>query len=334
MRLTGERQSQLTLHRAIELGLLLEREPTLKLPAAAQRLGISVGWARRLRAILETELGVLLQYHQAKGVWQVIRRGQLPYVHVTAEDVEALMITLDEIRVRTDGLLAPRALDAVRRLGLEVLGDAYGEVTRRYLRAGAGAFHETEGETYQVLRQAVARRQRVRVNYDSAHSQQVEAFFADPQALFFAETALYVDVVVQPQEEERMLRVQRISRIRSHGQAPAYPAYDFARRRRFMFRAYGPKLKQTEPIAVTLELTGSAARFVGEVHWHETQEVVRMKDGRLRISFTVWNPDEVIWWSARWGAECRVIEPAAVVTSARRWWSEAARAQGVLDVQG
>ena len=58
-----------------------------------------------------------------------------------------------------------------------------------------------------------------------------------------------------------------------------------------------------------IEFTKEAAALVTETHWHKTQEVKRLPNGRAVLSFTVDGLDEILWWVLGWSGRAKVIRP-------------------------
>jgi predicted DNA-binding transcriptional regulator YafY len=64
-----------------------------------------------------------------------------------------------------------------------------------------------------------------------------------------------------------------------------------------------------ESYDVELEFTRDAAALVTETVWHKTQQVKRLPDGRVIMSFKVDGLEEVVWWVLSWSGRVKVIQP-------------------------
>jgi predicted DNA-binding transcriptional regulator YafY len=64
---------------------------------------------------------------------------------------------------------------------------------------------------------------------------------------------------------------------------------------------------------VVIEFSRDKAMLVSARQWHPTQELERLADGRLRVSFTCTNLAPVVSWVLEWGPHARVVEPDELV---------------------
>ena len=62
-------------------------------------------------------------------------------------------------------------------------------------------------------------------------------------------------------------------------------------------------------IDVELLFSKSAAAWVKDKLWHTSQEMLLMKDGRLRVELKVADTDELTGWILGFGSQIRVIRP-------------------------
>ncbi len=65
-----------------------------------------------------------------------------------------------------------------------------------------------------------------------------------------------------------------------------------------------------EPEIVVLEFEPEAGRWVAEEHWHRSQQVESLSDGRVRVTFRVGVTPEMVNWILYYGGRVRVVEPA------------------------
>ncbi|MDQ7825437.1 MAG: WYL domain-containing protein [Candidatus Eremiobacteraeota bacterium] len=79
---------------------------------------------------------------------------------------------------------------------------------------------------------------------------------------------------------------------------------------------------ESEPEEVVVEFSGSATRYIREIHYHHTQKVSDLPGGRLRFSVEVMAPQLMVNWILSFGGLAVVIEPGslreAVAGEARR----------------
>lgn len=64
-----------------------------------------------------------------------------------------------------------------------------------------------------------------------------------------------------------------------------------------------------EPETVILEFEPEAGRWVAEEHWHRSQQVTGLPDGRVRVTFHVGVTPEMVNWILYYGGRVRVAAP-------------------------
>ncbi len=94
-------------------------------------------------------------------------------------------------------------------------------------------------------------------------------------------------------------------------------------------RAWGVMYGDEQPVTVRLRFSFSATRRLKETLWHPTQDIKDTPDG------SVWTAQigdiiEIENWIRGWGADCEVLEPAALRESIISHVRQMARMYGVL----
>jgi len=102
----------------------------------------------------------------------------------------------------------------------------------------------------------------------------------------------------------------------SRMQAPELPSRTFTRRPR---ESWHPLLEETfgifqgaDPMEVTLRFTPFRARWIREQLWHPSQKITNLAGGGLELSFPVADFREVKMKILQFGADVKVIKPAAL----------------------
>lgn len=91
--------------------------------------------------------------------------------------------------------------------------------------------------------------------------------------------------------------------------------------------AFGPHLPDSaEPHRVVVDFSAEKAHLVSSREWHPTQEVTRLPQGRVRLSFLVPSLAPIVSWVLEWGPHARAIAPSSLVEEVVREL-DAARAQ-------
>jgi predicted DNA-binding transcriptional regulator YafY len=78
--------------------------------------------------------------------------------------------------------------------------------------------------------------------------------------------------------------------------------------------AFGPHLvDDSGPYEVTVEFSAAKAMLAASRTWHDTQQIVTLRDGRVRISFRVPQLAPVVSWILEWGPHARALAPDDLV---------------------
>lgn len=82
--------------------------------------------------------------------------------------------------------------------------------------------------------------------------------------------------------------------------------------------AFGPHIGEPDmQHEVVVEFSREKAVLVASRTWHREQRIETLRDGRVRLSFTVPNMTQVRSWILEWGPHARVIGPPALVEQVR-----------------
>jgi predicted DNA-binding transcriptional regulator YafY len=69
---------------------------------------------------------------------------------------------------------------------------------------------------------------------------------------------------------------------------------------------------------IEIEFDAEAGELVEEIRWHATQEIERLKDGRVLFRATVSGLEEVKFWVLGFGPRAKVLKPKQLVEEIRR----------------
>ncbi len=75
-----------------------------------------------------------------------------------------------------------------------------------------------------------------------------------------------------------------------------------------------------------VEFSAEKAHLVSSREWHPTQEVTKLPQGRVRLSFLAPSLAPIVSWVLEWGPHARAIAPSGLVEQVVREL-DAARAQ-------
>ena len=105
-----------------------------------------------------------------------------------------------------------------------------------------------------------------------------------------------------------LFNLSRMSKVRLTEQAFDYAGSGFAPKAYFAttFGTY----HTSESHHVVIEFSGFAAKLVRERHWHDSQKLTDLPDGRLRLELDISHLDDICPWVLSWGAQAKAVAPA------------------------
>jgi predicted DNA-binding transcriptional regulator YafY len=84
--------------------------------------------------------------------------------------------------------------------------------------------------------------------------------------------------------------------------------------RKLLQRGFGPHIGDTDAThEVTIEFSREKALLASSREWHVTQQLAKLPDGRLRLTFSCADLAPVVSWILEWGPHARVTEPSELV---------------------
>jgi predicted DNA-binding transcriptional regulator YafY len=203
---------------------------------------------------------------------------------------EALALATAKLRAMAAGDLATLAA------GIEAAVDGAGLGVKDY---------RPHKETILRLVDAIIRRRRCALRYQSPASPTERSYEYEPYRLLTVSGGLYCLGKVPPYENITTLAVDRIAVINIlESEFALDPDFDVARYRR---EAFG--VEWEKPENVTVRFTADQAPYVRERQWHPTQHIRELRDGRLELTFRAGGTFEITRWVLGWGDAAEVITP-------------------------
>jgi predicted DNA-binding transcriptional regulator YafY len=168
------------------------------------------------------------------------------------------------------------------------------------------ADHSKHHETLRTVQSALIDRKQLVGRYKSPYDEQSVQLRLTPYRLCLVKQAWYLVAAPIDSNEPRTYRIARFKTLRRRD-APASIPDDFDLREHFgdAWTVFRGKSKYQ----VEIEFSKEAVELVLETTWHATQEVQRLKDGSVRLSFRVDGLDEIVHWVLGWSGRAKVIAP-------------------------
>jgi len=176
-------------------------------------------------------------------------------------------------------------------------------------------------ETILHLVEAILRRGRCEVEYQSPAADAPKAYSYDPYRLLSVAGGLYCVGKVPPHDNLTTLAVDRVRTLRvTDAKFQVDPAFDADRYRRESFGVVWEK-----PMDVTIRFSADQAPYVRERIWHPTQRIRDLPDGRLDLTFHAGGQFEIARWVLGWGDAAEVLAPRILRQEVKRLLISAAR---------
>jgi proteasome accessory factor B len=175
--------------------------------------------------------------------------------------------------------------------------------------AGLGAKdYRPHKETILRLVDAIIRRRRCALEYQSPASPAKKSYEYEPYRLFTVSGGLYCLGKVPPYENVTTLAVDRIASIKIlESEFTVDTGFSVGRYRQEAFGVVWEKPKN-----ITVRFTADQAPYVRERQWHPTQRIRELRDGRLELTFRAGGTFEIIRWVLGWGDAAEVVRPGSL----------------------
>jgi len=169
-----------------------------------------------------------------------------------------------------------------------------------------GPRNAADGRTLDLLRQAILSMRRIRFIYPTRAGTDVEHLLI-PYGLLFGRSTFLLARKTR-HKEPLLWRLDRIQDL-SVTDVPGAPPDDFDLEA-FAARSFG--IYQEDPSEVVLRFTASAANSARGMHFHVTQQLFELPDGRLEVRFTAGGLLEMVHHLFTWGTAVEIVAPLAL----------------------
>ena len=294
--------------RSLDILNLIQSRGQWDLKAIAAELEWSERTIRRDLEVLEL-VGVPY-YKDEKGYYRVrADYNKFPALALTAD--EALGQVLATALTEAPGLdIGPGAKPTTRKLAAssqkilqDILEDARRLVEVIDLKL---ADHSKHREAVQTVQFALLHRRQVTGIYESPYEEKPLRLVVHPYRLCLVKQAWYVIGHIHGEAEAKTFRIARFKSLRAT-EAPSVVPEQFDLREHFG-NAWSVFRGDTR-YDIELLFEPEAAQVVTETIWHHTQQVKRVKGGRITLRFQVDGLDEILNWILSWSGKVTVVKP-------------------------
>lgn len=284
-----------------------------------EKLGVSWATLKRDLNYLKDRLNAPIIYDRDLGGYRFETEGkrvgpqyELPGLWFSAEEIHALL-TMQHLlsNLDTGGLLGPQIKPLLARLtGLLGAADNPAEEVQRRIRIQTVGAREFHLDHFQSVGSALLRRKRLVIRYHARGTDDTTEREVSPQRLVHYRDNWYLDAWCHMRNDLRAFAVDAIE----HAEILDKRAKDVADKRLDEILGSGYGIFSGDDVSwATLRFTPERARWVAAERWHPRQEARLLKDGgyELRIPYT--DDRELIMDIMKYGADCAVVSPKALV---------------------
>ena len=164
------------------------------------------------------------------------------------------------------------------------------------------------------LIEAITKRRKCLVTYDSANTQKENKFYIEPEKLLSYHSGLYLIFYVRTQNEFWLLAVHRILDMEVFDDVfPNDHPFD---EEEFVKNRFG--LFSGKPENIKLKFDKSIRHYIEHNHWHATQKLSNDKKGNLILEMETAVTPELISWILGWNKNVLVMKPKGLIEEIRK----------------
>lgn len=162
------------------------------------------------------------------------------------------------------------------------------------------------GEYLIVLSESIARGKRVKLTYYTFARDQWTDRELSPRAIRFHNGCYYLIAYCHYRKAHRYFALNRMENLKGTGR-DSYLDEHF-NVQTFFQESFGLE-RDTESYRIQIIFYDSVARWIKERHWHDSQEMKELSDGRLELTMEVNGLQEVKRWVFTFGDKAQVLKP-------------------------
>lgn len=294
--------------RLLRIEQLLRQYGKLSVRQLAEHLNYSKRTVQRDLAALESELGVPLINEGRR--WGILEGTQHPLspVRLTLQESRVIFLAMHAFATSTDER-DPDGISALEKLSDTLPAPIAAEIQRTIGQLRARPERADYLATLQLVTEAWADSQRLRIRYQSASGNEAHQLELDPYLLRTGAngSSIYVVGWSSRHDSPRVFKVDRILSAERTGARFNPPELDEIVAK--LASSWGGVVFGDEQFDVTIDFTANVAARVHETTWHVTQQTEDLPDGGVRLRFVLPSLLEVVPWVLSWGADAIVVGP-------------------------
>ena len=236
----------------------------------------------------------------------------IPALGFSATELMALLLSRNLLKPLAGTEIAESLNSALSKASaaLPPQGHEYIRAMEQIFSVGLGP-HKKYGahkKTIDLVSQAIDKRRTAQMRYSSASRNNTGRREVDPYHLWFAAGGLYLIAYCHLRRDVRLFAVERIRSITLTDHPYQMPLG-------FNVEEYvqdALSVMRGRRIEVELLFSKTATAWLKDKNWHPSQEISLLKDGRMKMTLTVADTDELLGWILSFGSQVRVVGPESL----------------------
>lgn len=212
-------------------------------------------------------------------------------------DGTEIQASLNSALNKAAAALPPQSLDYVRQM-------------QKFFSVGLGPHKNYRQYRHVIDRvtEAITQARTIQIRYFSASRNKATRREVDPYRLWYAAGGLYLIAYCHLRRDVRMFAVERIRSL-------TLTDHPYQLSLGFDLDAYvrdALVVMRGRRIELELLFSKKAAAWVKDKIWHDSQDLLPLKDGRLRMILVVADTNELVGWVLSFGSQVQVVRPESL----------------------
>jgi proteasome accessory factor B len=305
-------ERMLRIHQAIQAG----NHPNAS--TLAREMEVSAKSIHRDLDFMRDRLDLPLEYEAARGGYHYTEAvSSFPTLQITEGELFALLVAEKALQQYRGTNFEKPLLSAFKKMSASLpdtisLNLADWEQTISFRTRAEPVVNL---KIFDALGRATAQRQQLELTYRKAGQREPELRVVDPYHLANINGEWYLFAFDHLRQDLRTFVPARIKAMKPTGKTFARPQkFSLEKRLRDSFGVYSAQGE----FQVAIRFAESVADYIREKKWHDSQEMIELKDGGVELRLKLSSLQEIERWVLGWGGNAVVLKPAELVEMVRK----------------
>jgi predicted DNA-binding transcriptional regulator YafY len=305
-------ERMLRIHQAIQAG----NHPNAS--TLAREMEVSAKSIHRDLEFMRDRLDLPLEYDAARGGYHYTETvSSFPTLQITEGELFALLVAEKALQQYRGTNFEKPLLSAFKKMSASLpdtisLNLADWEQTISFRTRAEPVVNL---KIFDALGKATAQRQQLELTYRKAGQREPELRVVDPYHLANINGEWFLFAFDHLRQDVRTFVPARIKAMRPTGKTFARPQkFSLEKRLRDSFGVYSAQGE----FQVAIRFAESVADYIREKKWHDSQEMIELKDGGVELRLKLSSLQEIERWVLGWGGNAVVLKPAELAEMVKK----------------